>query len=202
MPLDTGNFIYVIYMWQSISRSCKNLKLCASLHVAKAPMLFSLLSKSYDPVFLLKLVFPLFCHSPSPCWAVQKITREGGANPCLHWKELLCGPFGEALDWSRGKRSRTVKETYGNKRLFWCEEKSVSSAPQADVATGLTGRPGPSWRQVQFAVGADTQFVHCLPRVGGAGWRRGRRAGWQVSQPDCSRIQKYLGGKKLHFNSF
>lgn len=41
---------------QFISRSCKNLKLCASLHVAKAPVLFSLLDKRryYVPGFLMK----------------------------------------------------------------------------------------------------------------------------------------------------
>ena len=69
-----------------------------------------------------------------------------------------------------------MKQTDGNKRLFWCEERSVTSAPQADVATGLTGGPNPGWRQVQFAVGADTQFIHCLPRMGGAGCRRGKGA--------------------------
>ena len=68
---------------QSISRSCKNLKLCASLHVAKAPMLFSLLSKDYDPVFLLKMVLPLFCHSHSPGRATQKIEGGGGQTPRL-----------------------------------------------------------------------------------------------------------------------
>ena len=69
-----------------------------------------------------------------------------------------------------------MKQTDGNKRLFWCEERSVTSAPQADVATGLTRGPDPGWRQVQFAVGADTQFIHCLPRMGGAGCRRGKGA--------------------------
>ena len=62
-----------------------------------------------------------------------------------------------------------MKQTDRNKRLFWCEEKSVTSAPQADVATGLTSGPDPGGRQVQFAVGADAQFVHWLPRMRGAG---------------------------------
>ena len=57
--------------------------------------------------------------------STQKIEGEGGQTPCLPRKEVLCGPFGETLDWSRGKRSRTVKQTDGNKRLFWCEERSV-----------------------------------------------------------------------------
>lgn len=42
-----------------LARFCKNLKLCASLHVAKAPKLFSLSSKCHDPGFLLKMFFPL-----------------------------------------------------------------------------------------------------------------------------------------------
>lgn len=63
-----------------------------------------------------------------------------------------------------------MKQTDGNKRLFWCEEeKSVASAPQANAAAGLTGRAYPSRRKVEFAIGADAQFIHCLSRI----WRGG-----------------------------
>lgn len=133
------------------------------------------LSKSYDPGFLLKMfstVPPL-----TLCWAVQWVTREGGGRPCLHGKKLLYGPFEEALDWSQGKPSRTVKQTDRNRRLFWCEEDSVTSAPQADGATGLTSGTYSCWRKVKFTTGTDTQFVHCLSGIWGAGWWRCKRAG-------------------------
>lgn len=98
--------------------------------------------------------------------------RRWWRNPCLYWKKSLWGPSEEVLDWSQGKPSRSVKQTDRNKRLFWCEEKSVTSAPQADVATGLTSGTYPCWRKIKFAIGADTEFVHCLSRTWGAGWRR------------------------------
>lgn len=124
----------------------------------------------------------------------SKSQEKVAANPCVRRKKLLCGPFEEALDWSQGKPSRTVKQTDRNKRLFWCEEKSVTSAPQADVATGLTSGTYSSWRKVKFAIGADTQFIHCLLSSGGAGWRW-ERASRHISQPNCIRIQKYLRRK-------
>lgn len=124
----------------------------------------------------------------------SKSQEKVAANPCLCWKRLLCGPFEETLDLSQGKPSRIVKQTDRNKRLFWCEEKSVTSAPQADVATVLTSGTYSCWRKVKFAIGADTQFIHCLLSIWGAGWRW-ERASRQISQPNCVRIQKYLGGK-------
>lgn len=63
-----------------------------------------------------------------------------------------------------------MKQTDGNKRLFWCEEEaSVPSAPQADAAAELAGGAQAGRGQVQFAIGADAQFVHGLPCAGRAG---------------------------------
>lgn len=159
------------------------------------------LSQSYDPVFLLKTSFRC------PATHTLCAERDGNshekveANPCWRREKLLRGPFEAALDWSQGKPSRTVKQTDRNKRLFWCEEESVTSAPQADAAAELTGGTHSCRRKVEFAVGADAQFVHCLSRVGRAGWRR-ERAGGQISQPNGVRIQKYLRGENcilIHF---
>lgn len=151
------------------------------------------LSKSDDPVFLLKTSFSCPATHTLRAERYSNSQEQVEASPRLRQRKLTCGPFAEALDWSQGKPSRTVKQTDGNKRLFWCEEESVTSAPQADVATELAGGAKSCWGKVQFAVGADAQFVHGLPSVWRAGWRR-ERAGRQISQPNCVRIQKYLRG--------
>ena len=125
------------------------------------------------------------------------------------WPDSLLTPEGGAL-WTIWRNSGLItRETEQNCEADGREQKAIlvwgeisPSAPQADVATGLTRGPDPGWRQVQFAVGADTQFIHCLPRVGGTRWRRGKGAGRQFSQPDRIRVQKYLGEKKPHFTSF
>lgn len=51
-------------------------------------MFFSLLSKSYDPVFPLKTIFPLPGHPPYLPRAGQEITREGGGDPLLALEEV------------------------------------------------------------------------------------------------------------------
>lgn len=142
----------------------KILKLCASLPVAKAPKLFSLSSKCRDPGFLLTMFFPL----PS----VESVESGEGGRQSLLIQDQFCSVvhLKKLRTDHRGKPSKTVKQTDGNKRLFWCEEeKSVASAPQANAAAGLTGGAYPSGRKVEFAIGADAQFIHCLSRIWGGG---------------------------------
>lgn len=167
---------------QFISRSCKTNKqtkkpttMCFT-SCSKGTYVILPFQQEFWSDFPFEDVFIRCCVPPS-AEQFRKSQEEVAANLCLHWKKLLRGPFEDALDWSQGKPSRTVKQTDGNKRLFWCEEESVTSVPQADVATGLAGGTYSCWRKVKFAIGADTEFVHSLSRVWGAGRRRCKGAG-------------------------
>lgn len=132
-PSDSGQIclciVYIYIYVQFISRSCKNLKLwCASLHVAKAPVLFSLFEKKV----ILCSRFPdeeyidfWISHSHLYVEWQHKPQEKAALHSCLHWKKLLCRPF-EASNLSQGKPSRTVKQRDSNKRLFWCEDKLES----------------------------------------------------------------------------
>lgn len=119
-----SRYIYV----QFISRSCKILKLCASLQVAKAPVLLSLLEKKV----ILCSRFPdeeyidFWISVSHLCVEWQQKPQEKAAfHSCLQWKKLLCRPF-EASNLSQGKPNWTVKQRDSNKRLFWCEDKTES----------------------------------------------------------------------------
>lgn len=168
-------YMYRIYIYvQFISRSCKNLKLCASLHVAKAPVLFSLLDKRwfYDPGFLMKTTF--ISEYLTPISTLSGNTSHKRRQRCIpayagrscsagHLKLLTCHKGNRAELWSRGTVTKAI--------LVW-GKIGVSSAPQADVATGLTCGACSCRGQVKFTTGTDADLVDSLSRSWRARWGR------------------------------
>lgn len=124
------------------------------------------------------------------------------------WPDSLLTPEGGALWpleklWTdhEGNWSRTVEVDDGTKGLFWCEERSVTSAPsRCCYWTDTVTRP-------RLETGTVCRWgrhtVHTLSaESGGTGWRRGKGAGRQVSLKWIVSAFKISRGKKLHFTSF
>lgn len=185
---------------QSISQVLQNLKLCASLHVAKAPMLFSLLSKDYDPGFLLKMVLPPFCHSHSPGeqhrksrgrWPDSLLTPEGGALWTI-WRSsgLITGETEQNCE-ADGREQKAI--------LVWGEIWSLQLHKQMLLLDWHVD-PTPAGTGTVCRWGRHT--VHTLSAESGRNWvKKGKGAGRQVSQPDCISVQ-ISRERNLHFTSF
>lgn len=94
----------------------KSKTVCASLHVAKAPKLFSLLSKGCDPGFLLKMFFPRPSQSHSVCWEWWIRKGEGQSRRILEQFAL----------WSIWRRSALITgETEQNREADGREQKAI-----------------------------------------------------------------------------
>lgn len=127
-------FMYCIYIYvQFISRSCKNLKLCASLHVAKAPVLFSLLDKRwyFVPGFLMKNT--LISEYLTPISMLSGNTNHKRRQRCIpaytgrscsagRLKRRTCHKGNRAELWSRG----IVTKGYSGVRINWSHSSSTS----------------------------------------------------------------------------
>lgn len=94
----------------------KSKTVCASLHVAKAPKLFSLSSKGRDPGFLLKMFFPWPSQSHYVCWLWWIRKGEGQSLRILEQFAL----------WSIWRRSGLITgETEQNREADGREQKAI-----------------------------------------------------------------------------